>query len=136
MRLTPAEARELLEEVWNAPARRVHLDWYEGPVQSVFLHPDGRAVYLCAVRFGAAGERLYAALPLLDPAVLDELGDLETRDGSDWLVEIGREVLLPAAGAQGFWTTVRDGAVAAVEPMTAEERATVQPRTLHDLLAG
>lgn len=129
-------AEEVLNDLWIHPERRLHLDWYDGPVQSLLTHGDHGTWYVFAVRFGAASERLYAALPVADPSILEDLTDLETRDDADWLVELGRDVLLPASAPDGWWMTVREGAVADVRPMTVDERATVAPRGLHDLMAG
>jgi hypothetical protein len=125
----------VVETLWNTPSRRLHLDWYVGPIQSVLSHETHGTWYVFATLIGAAGERRYAMLPLDDDAIFEELGDLETRDETNWLQALGRDTLLPRCEPSGLWVTTRDDVVQSVRAMTEEERNTVVPIGLHDLLA-
>lgn len=121
--------------VWTTPTRRVHLDWYDGPVQSVLYREDDGAWYVFAVAFGPTRERLYALRPLVDASVLDRLADVETVDDPDWLENLGREELLPACRAEGVLLVQRDESVLDARQMDEGELAVTVPRGLHALMA-
>lgn len=121
--------------VWLQPSRRVHLDWYDGPIQTLLTHPDHGTWYLFATSIGAVGDRIYAMLLVADSSMIDELSDIETRDDTDWLAALGRDVLLPACASTGVWVTTRDHEIKSVRPMTDAERQQVRPQSLQTLLA-
>jgi hypothetical protein len=126
---TPAHARE----VFTAPHERIPLDWYDGPVQAVFVHDQHGAWYVFALEWRSPRDRDFCLRPLARPSVVEEVAEIVTVDEADWLTRLGTETLLPACEPVGFRLREVDGAVVEVVALTAEELSAAQPVLASDL---
>ncbi|MEZ4321992.1 MAG: hypothetical protein R3F61_31260 [Myxococcota bacterium] len=122
-------------EVFTTPHETIPLDWFEGPVQAVYVHDAHGPWYVFALPSESARDRLFCMRPFADPAVAEGLADVQTLEDADWLERFGREELLPACLPIGFEVRRLDGVVVAVVPMTDAALEAAVPR-LANAIAG
>jgi hypothetical protein len=113
--------------VYERPAERIHLDWYDGIVQAVLLHDQHGPWYAFALGVPAPGERALCLRPIVDRSVVPEVEELETLDDVEWLLRLGTDRLLPACGPEGVWLRVIGDRVVEARRMTAGEVAASRP---------
>lgn len=118
--------------VFSFPNERLVLDFYDGPVQAVYLHDVYGAWYIFATGTGPR-EREFCMRPIQDASVVEAVANMETVDEANWLIRLGTEQLLPACGPQGFRVRLIDNAVHEVRALTHEELLTARPRSVSDL---
>lgn len=139
-------ATDIATAVYTAPTEVVHIDWYDGIVQAVFLHDDHGAFYAFAVPLEALraaggvetpalGERLVCMRPIADRSVLPELEDLDTVDDETWLTSLGTGRLLPACAPSGVLLVTSGAGVASARELHADELASLAPVEAQELYA-